>query len=141
MATLELFCWLDVRTQLAWASIAYQHYNRYTVGHSLLNAIKWGIPSFIYTDWGKPEKSKYITSLIDQVIGLGITVEEIHHITAQGRHPQAKPIEGWFGNLDRAFKNARIPGYCKRLTDSRESELQQKELKELIRAALDGAAV
>jgi hypothetical protein len=36
--------------------------------------------------------------------------------------------------LDRNLKNAGIPGYMKRLTDSRENEAQQKELKELIRA-------
>ena len=134
VATLEFFCWMDFRTQMVWGAIAYKHYNRYTVGMALTNAVRWGLPSTVYTDLGKPEESKYITQLIDQLTGLGIKTESIHHIKAEGRHPQAKPIEGFFGILDRRLKNAQIPGYCKRLKDPRESELQQKELKELIRA-------
>jgi len=132
VATLELFCWLDFRTQMVWGAMAYKHYNRYTVGQALTNAVRWGLPSVCYTDQGKPEKSKYITQLIEQLTGLGIKTE-IHHILAEGRHPQAKPIEGFFGIFDRRLKNAAIPGYCKRLKDSRESELQEKELKQLIK--------
>ncbi|MFH1985370.1 MAG: Mu transposase C-terminal domain-containing protein, partial [Pseudomonadota bacterium] len=142
VVTLELFCWLDFRTQLAWGAIAYKHYNRYTVGQALLNAVAWGLPSTVYTDWGKPEESNYMTQLLDQITGLGIRPEGfrhaqdsgIRHTRAKVRHPQAKPIEAWFGRLDKSLKNAGIPGYCKRLKDTRENELQQKELKELIRA-------
>lgn len=134
VATLELFCWLDFRTQLAWGSIAYKHYNRYTVGHSLLNAVRWGLPNTVYTDWGKPEESNYITLLLEQLTGLGIKTQSIRHTRAKVRHPQAKPIEAWFGRLDKNLKNDGIPGYCKRLRDSRENELAQKELKHLIRA-------
>ena len=133
VATLELFCWMDFRTQLVWGSIAYKHYNRYTVGQALINAVRWGLPSTCYTDWGKPEESKYITLLIKQLTGLGIKTESIKHTKATQRHPQAKPIEGWFGNFDRRLKNAQIPGYCKRLKDSREGYLQQKEIKRLIK--------
>ena len=134
VATLELFCWLDFRTQMAWGAISYKHYNRYTVGQALLNAVRWGLPSIAYTDWGKPEESKYVSLLIEQLTGLGVRCDGIRHVRAKVRHPQAKPIEGWFGRLDRNLKNARIPGYSKRLKDSRENEAQQKELKELIRA-------
>jgi len=132
VATLELFCWMDFRTQMVWGAMAYKHYNRYTVGQALTNAVRWGLPSVCYTDQGKPEKSKYMKQLIEQLTGLGIKTE-IHHILAEGRHPQAKPIEGFFGIFDRRLKNAGIPGYCKRLKDSRESELQEKELKQLIK--------
>lgn len=134
VVTLELFCWLDFRTQLAWPAIAYKHYNRYTVGQALINAVRWGMPSVAYTDWGKPEESKYTTLLLEQLTGLGVKAEGIRHTHAKVRHPQAKPIESWFGWLDRNLRNAEIPGYCKRLKDSRENEIQQKELKELIKA-------
>jgi len=134
VATLELFCWLDFRTQLAWGAIAYKHYNRYTVGQALTNAVSWGMPQTVYTDWGKPEQSDYISLLLDQLTGLGIKTQDIRQVNARVRNPQAKPIEGWFGNLDRKLKNRQLPGYCKRLKDSRESELQQKDLKEQIRA-------
>jgi hypothetical protein len=134
VVTLELFCWMDFRTQLAWGSVAYQHYNRYTVGRALTNAVRWGLPTTLYTDWGKPEQSDYITHLIEQLTGLGIRTDSIQHVTAEGRHPQAKPIEGFFGNFDKQVRNAGIPGYMKRLRDPREGELQQKEIKETIRA-------
>jgi len=134
VATLELFCWLDFRTQMAWGAISYKHYNRFTVGQALVNAVKWGLPSIAYSDWGKPEESEYISLLLEQLTGLGVRCEGIRHVRAKVRHPQAKPIEAWFGRLDRNLKNAGIPGYCKRLQDARENEAQQKELKELIRA-------
>lgn len=133
VVTLELFCWLDFRTQLVWPAIAYKHYNRYTVGQSLINAVRWGMPSIAYTDWGKPEESKYTTLLLEQLTGLGVKAEGIRHTRAKVRHPQAKPIESWFGWLDRNLRNAQIPGYCKRLKDSRENEIQQKDLKERIK--------
>ncbi|MDY7037335.1 MAG: Mu transposase C-terminal domain-containing protein, partial [Thermodesulfobacteriota bacterium] len=134
VATLELFCWLDFRTQLVWGAVAYKHYNRYTVGQALINAVKWGLPGIVYTDWGKPEESDYMTLLIEQLTGIGVTAQNVRHVNARVRNAQAKPIEGWFGWLDRNLRNAQIPGYCKRLKDSRENELQQKELKEIIRA-------
>jgi len=134
VATLELFCWMDFRTQMTWGAIAYRHYNRYTVGQALINAVRWGMPGELYTDWGKPEESHYTASLIEQLTGLGIKTGTIQHTRAKVRHPQAKPIEGWFGRFDKVLRNERIPGYCKRLKDARESELQQKELTEMIRA-------
>lgn len=132
VATLELFCWLDFRTQMAWGAISYRHYNRYTVGQALINAVGWGLPSQVYTDWGKPEESNYVTSLLEQITGLGIKTDAIRHTRAKVRHPQAKPIEAWFGWLDRNLRNDGMPGYCKRLRDGRENEMQQKDLKRLI---------
>jgi len=134
VVTLELFCWMDFRTQLVWGAVSYKNYNRYTVGQALINAVRWGLPTTVYTDWGKPEESKYMTLLIEQLTGLGIKTESIEHLKATPHHPQAKPIEGFFGNFDRRLKNAQIPGYCKRLTDTRENELQQKQLNQLIKA-------
>ena len=133
VATLELFCWLDFRTQMVWPAISYKHYNRFTVGQALINAVRWGLPSVVYTDWGKPEESDYITLLLDQLTGLGVKARDIRHTHAKVRHPQAKPIEGWFGRLDKNLRNEMIPGYCKRLKDTRENELQQKEKDELIK--------
>jgi len=134
VVTLELFAWLDFRTQLVWPAVSLKHYNRYTVGQALINAVRWGLPSMVYTDLGKPELSNYMTHLVAQLTGIGVKTESIHHIKATGRHPQAKPIEGWFGWLDRQLKNEEIPGFCKRLNDSRENELNQKELQRQIKA-------
>lgn len=134
VATLELFCWMDFRTQLVWSAFSLKHYNRYTVGQALLNAVRWGLPATVYTDWGKPEESNYINMLVEQLTGLGIQAENVDRVRATPRHPQAKPIEGWFGRFDRILKNDDVPGYMKRLKDSRENELQQKELQRQIRA-------
>jgi len=133
VVTLELFCWLDFRTQLVWPAVAYKHYNRYTVGQALINAVRWGLPSQLYTDWGKPEESIYVDMLAQQLSGLGVRVEGVRRVRATPRHPQAKPIEGWFSWFDRQMRNDEVPGYCKRLRDSRENELQQKELNRLIK--------
>lgn len=126
IVTLELFCWLDFRSQMVWPALAYKHYNRYTVGQALINACRWGLPASLYTDWGKPEESDYMTQLREQLSGLGV---EIQHIHAKVRHPQAKPIEGWFSWLDQALRNAGVPGYMKRLGDTRSNEMAQKELR------------
>lgn len=134
LATLELFVWLDFRSQMAFGAVAYKHYNKYTVGQALLNAVRCGIPAQVYTDWGKPEESDYVNQLVAQLSSLGVHAKEIKRTRAKVRHPQAKPIEAWFGRLDKKLKNKQIPGYCKRLSDSRENELQQAKLKDLIRS-------
>jgi hypothetical protein len=133
-AILELFCWMDFRTQLMWGSIAYKHYNRYTVGRALMHAISWGLPSIVYTDWGKPEESIYLTMLLEQIKGLGIRTDGVRHVRAKVKHPQAKPIEGRFGWLDKKVLNKRLPGYCKRLKDVRENDLLRKEIERQIKA-------
>lgn len=133
VATLELFCWMDFRTQLVWSAFSLKHYNRYTVGQALLNAVRWGLPATVYTDWGKPEESNYINMLVEQLTGLGIRIEQVNRVRATPRHPQAKPIEGWFSRLDQLLKNDDMPGYMKRLEDPRENELQQKELRRQIK--------
>jgi hypothetical protein len=133
ICTLELFVWMDFRTQLVWPSIAYRHYNKFVVGQALINACRWGLPLMLYCDWGKPEQSNYVSYLREQIGGLGIKAQSIRHVHAKVRHPQAKPIEGWFSWYDRALRNEKIPGYMKRQADTRENELQQKELKQLDR--------
>lgn len=133
VANLELFCWLDFRTQLMWGAIAYKHYNRYTVGQALLNAVKWGLPSTVYTDWGKPEISNYMNMLINQLSGLGVRTEGIRKVRAKVKNAQAKPIEARFGGMDAKLRNKRLPGYCKRLRDTRENDLQQDRLKRQIK--------
>lgn len=134
LATLELFVWLDFRTQMAFGAVAYKHYNKYTVGQALLNAVRCGLPAQVYTDWGKPEESDYVNQLVAQLSAIGVDAKPIKRTRAKVQHPQAKPIEAWFGRLDKKLRNKQIPGYCKRLRDARENELQQKELKDLIRS-------
>lgn len=134
LATLELFVWLDFRTQMAFGAVAYKHYNKYTVGQALLNAARYGLPAQTYCDWGKPEESDYMVQLVKQLSEIGVDTKGIKQTHAKVRHPQAKPIEAFFGRLDKKLKNKRIPGYCKRLSDPRENELQQAKLKELIRS-------
>ncbi|MEW5804338.1 MAG: Mu transposase C-terminal domain-containing protein [bacterium] len=66
---LELFMWRDMRTRLQFISLTYKHYNKYTVGLALREAYRFGIPSGIYTDWGKSENSKYIQQLRARLSG------------------------------------------------------------------------
>jgi len=134
IATLELYAFMDFRSQLIFHSLAYKHYNRYTVGQALVNAVRFGLPNMIYMDWGMPERSKYLEMLIEQLTGLGVRIEPIRTQRATPRHPQAKPLEGWFSWLDRKLGNERLPGWCRRLSDARANELQRNEIKAQIKA-------
>ena len=45
------------------------HYNSFTVGASLQEALAFGMPDEIFTDWGKPEGSKHIAHILKGLAG------------------------------------------------------------------------
>ena len=64
------YLWMDCSSRMingVW--LEFGHYNSYTVGHSLRGALDWGNPDEIYTDWGKPEGSKHISSILAALNG------------------------------------------------------------------------
>ena len=87
----------------------------------------------IYTDWGRPELSKYMQGVKDINIHIAddrtpnltkilrryntddkegiITQLGIEPRQAIVRNPQAKPIERWFGTLDQRLLEKGVPGY------------------------------
>lgn len=133
LMTLELFCWMDMRSRLVFPAFSRAHYNKYTVGRSLCYAMELGIPEKIYTDWGKPERSNYLASLRASVAG--VTSEDdiggIGHKKAMVKRSRSKPIENYFRQMDQIWLNRRIPGYAKRLSDPAKNENMQRYVKKL----------
>ena len=71
--TPECYIWMDC-TSRYWAGVWPEmgHYNSFTVGHSLREALRWGLPDEIFTDWGKPEGSKHIAQMLSGLSGYSV---------------------------------------------------------------------
>lgn len=71
--TPECYIWMDC-TSRYWAGVwpEMSHYNSFTVGHSLREALRWGIPDEIFTDWGKPEGSKHVAQILSGLSGYAV---------------------------------------------------------------------
>jgi len=136
----EGFAWMDIKSRYLVGFDITKHYNSQTVASALIRGIiptsdspVYGIPKMIYTDWGRPELSKYMqgvkefgTQIIDdsnqklrkilrrynsdEIEGI-ITELGIEPRQAIVRNPQAKPIERWFETLDQRILNKGVPGY------------------------------
>jgi len=136
---LELFLWMDMRSRMCWFAMAPRHYNRYTVGLALREAMRFGLPKAIYTDWGKAENAKYIRELRANLAG-GIRfldeeeflAEVFPHQKARAYHAWAKPTENIFAQLERRLKGKGIPGFARRDKDNRVNFEIQRAVKELL---------
>ena len=144
--TPELYLWMDC-TSRAWTGLwpAWGHYSRYTVGYSLREACRIATPEEIFTDWGKPELSKYMGQLVHGLRGHtgvgdwddyrarfgaldgddGVT----HRKTTRVGIPWQKPIENQMNVLKRAFLNEHTPGFRQRLPGAWENDQAQETLK------------
>jgi putative transposase len=142
VVSLEVFAWADMRSLTTFPAVAVRHYNRYTVGLALINAVRSvGLPKTVQTDWGKPERSKYVAGLIKRLSGLGVKVmdaggdvageEVIEHKLAQVRRARAKVIESIFSHIDKSLRG--LPGCHRRdAQDTWEAgELSKRLKKEL----------
>src|SRR5574343_750460 len=60
----ECYAWFDMRSRM-WLGLALElgHYNKFTIGRALIDACRYGNPTYIYTDLGKPELSRYLAEL------------------------------------------------------------------------------
>lgn len=136
----EGFFWEDIKSRYVTGFEITRHYNSQTVASALIRGIipvtespVFGIPKMIYTDWGRPELSKYIQGVRDidihiadgkneklrKILRRYNTDEKEGIVTQLGieprqaivRNPQAKPIERWFETLDQKLLDKGVPGY------------------------------
>jgi len=138
----EMFAWVDAKSRYfsgIWPVMG--HYDKYAVGFALREACRYGLPKTLYNDWGKPECSKYVAHLRDQLSGktvfkqgyedLGDTLEQTR---AKPRNAQAKAIESYFHHtVENPLKQLGLPGYAHRDVDEKKNEHIQSELRRQIK--------
>ena len=144
------YLWMDCSSRMingAWIELG--HYNSYTVGHSLREALRFGNPDEIYTDWGKPEGSKHISGILAALSGHSTAADftamsekysayadsrrlsdEVRHRKARPGVPWVKPIENVMNLIEGRLTAKNLPGYRKRVTDAWEN----KEIQSLLHA-------
>jgi len=155
----EGYFWQDLRTRCFYGGAADNRYDAYLCGLALRMGIRlFGAFSSIYTDNGKPELSRYIMGILADMRALGLSAERTVDLAADiedgdetvnpcvilpGTHrkaivknAKAKMMERTFQSLEALLRDEiRLPGYCKRLTDSGEyQEIDQKEAQHLAAA-------
>ena len=153
----EGYFWQDLCTRLIYGGALDRKYDSYLMGLALrMGLMVFGAFGSIYTDWGKPEQSRYILGILKDMrsIGLGaarevdvpfdtggLDAEEINplamvpgtHKKAIVRNAKAKMIEGTFDKLQHILRSVfMVPGYVKDLGGpAEENEIDQKELQRL----------
>jgi len=123
----EGYIWMDCSSRMingVW--IEFGHYNQFTVSQSLREALRYGIPEEIYTDWGKAEGAKHITDVRQRLSGFCTTDDFVgmydkygnliypDHRKAQPGKPWVKPIENIMNIIEQRLINRNLPGYRKR---------------------------
>ena len=140
---LNAYLWMDCASRFvngAWVELG--HYNSYTVGYSLREALRYGIPEEIFTDWGMPEGSNHIAHIRRSIQELSYTGNYsdfadkyyLDHRKAQPCKPWQKPIENIMNQIDILMKRHFAPGYRKRAGDTWENKEIQKKLKSEIKS-------
>jgi len=155
---LEIFIWQDLRTRLIYGvAVGGEHYSSHTVAQALrVGVYQWGLFRNVYTDHGRPELSRYIEGIVNDIKGYDISVRETistptdlsgthheelqchimlpgQHIKAVVKNAKAKIAEGLFREIERALRDqALLCGYVKRLSDPEERQaIDEKEIKRL----------
>ena len=132
------YLWMDCASRFingAWIELG--HYNSFTVGYSLREALRYGVPEEIFTDWGKPEGSNHISHIRKSIQELCYTGDYsdftdkyyLSHKKAQPMKPWQKPIENIMNQIDLILKEHFPPGYRKRQADAWTNKEVQKKLK------------
>lgn len=132
------YLWMDCSSRFingVWIELG--HYNSFTVGHSLREALRYGVPDEIFTDWGKPEGSDHIVHIRETAGRIAYTGDYnafsdkyyLSHKKAQAEKPWQKPIENIMNQVDIILKGHFPPGYRKRQADAWENKVMQRRLK------------
>ena len=138
------YFWMDCSSRMitgTWISVG--HYNSYTVGNALREALRFGIPDEIFTDWGKPEGAKYIGNILSNLSGhaqtgdfqgmaerfADMSCDDVKHRKAQPGKPWMKPIENIMNILDTMMDARFIGGFRKRNNDAWANKQIQAMLK------------
>jgi hypothetical protein len=144
------YLWMDCASRdINGAWIELGHYNGLTVGNALREALRYGIPDEIFTDWGKPELSKHTARILKGLSALSrpgdfSTMQdkfgdvpdiddEVDHRKAQPGKPWKKPIENVMNLIEVRLRDKHLPGYRKRMKDAWENKVTQAELKGMIK--------
>lgn len=138
------YFWMDCSSRMitgVWLELG--HYNSYTVGNALREALRYGIPDEIFTDWGRPEGAKHISNILSSLSGHTQTgdfqsmaerfgdmpYEDVEHRRARPGVPWQKPIENIMNILDTMMDARFIGGYRKRNNDAWVNKQIQASLK------------
>ncbi len=144
------YFWMDCASRMingVWIELG--DYNSHTVGNALREALRYGIPDEIFTDWGKPEGSKHITDILDALSGHSrtgdfmdmaerfgdVTADDVEHRKAQPGKPWMKPIENIMNILDTRLAAKFVGGFRKRSNDAWANKVIQARLKQDRKAA------
>jgi len=155
----ECYLWQDLRTRLLYGGAVARKYDKHLMALALrIGVYYFGLFRNVYTDNGKPELSKYIENILQDVKGYHLSVFETidvpvaldkvdheivrcdlevgQHRKAIVRNAKAKMIEGSFNVLEGILRDhLRLPGYVKRLTDGGErQDVDERELKRLAKS-------
>ncbi|MCP4112535.1 MAG: hypothetical protein GY749_44585 [Desulfobacteraceae bacterium] len=132
-------------TSRYWAGMwpSFGPYNQYTYGGALREACRIGIPDQIYTDWGKPEESRYADDIRRRLETANIATgswngyreqfssyDEVEKIKPKPGYPWPKPIENHMNLFERGLKDRFIGGYRKRDGDAWVNKQRQLKLKQ-----------
>jgi hypothetical protein len=139
----EGYFWMDCASRMitgVWIELG--HYNQYTVGNSLREALRYGIPDELFTDWGKPELSKHIAHIREGMSAIAHTGDFVEmmdkyggmdcpgHRKAQPGKPWGKPIENIMNLIDIRMKAKNLPGFRKR---DPKDPWRNKEIQDLLK--------
>lgn len=140
----ECFLWQDLRTRVIYGMAFDHHYDAHLCGLALRVGMQiFGCFSSIYTDNGKPELSKYMMGILNEIRALGmewkltedapmdvldVDFEEVNpaiesttpgtHKKAIVKNAKAKMAEGTFCVFENILRSRfRVAGSVKRLTD------------------------
>lgn len=152
----EGYFWQDLRTRAFYGGALDRKYDSHLMGLALRIGMRaHGAFGTIYNDHGRPERSKYIMSILRDVRSLGLGVErtvdgpetddegeEVQPAVKVGRrwaivrNAKAKMIEGTFHFFEQLLRDAfGVPGYVKKLGGSQEeNEIDQAEIQRLASA-------
>ena len=138
------YFWMDCSSRtITGVWIEMGHYNSYTVGNALREAMRYGIPDEIFTDWGKPEGAKHISNILSSLSGhaqtgdflamaerfADLSCDDVEHRKAQPGKPWMKPIENIMNILDTMMDARFIGGFRKRNNDAWVNKQVQAMLK------------
>jgi len=138
------YFWMDCSSRtITGVWIEMGHYNSYTVGNALREAMRYGIPDEIFTDWGKPEGAKHISNILSSLSGhaqtgdfqsmaerfADMSCDDVEHRKAQPGKPWMKPIENIMNILDTMMDARFVGGFRKRNNDAWVNKQIQTMLK------------
>lgn len=153
----EGYFWQDLRSRCFYGGALDTKYDAYLMGLALRMGLKiYGPFEQIYTDWGKPERSRYIMGILKDMRAVGLNIgKEVDipakktfkdgeivnpmvlmpgtHRKAIVRNAKAKMMEATFNALEGILRSVfKVPGHVKKLAGLKEeNEIDQAEIEAL----------